>query len=115
MSGLDIGSKSKQVVFDDAALAELSAELTAYKAETTTQILSKLSAEQLRTLIGFADINKNLSQIDATMLTPALLAQIAGTAGVNVTPGALSVLTSMLADLAVTPKKLDPNLQKVII
>jgi len=69
-------------------------------------LITKLSQTQINLLIGFADINKNLSQIDETMLTSGLLAMIAGTAGVNVTPSALSVLTGMLADKAITPIKL---------
>jgi len=73
--------------------------------EVYNLLITKLSTAQIRSLIGFADINKNLSLIDSTMLTPELLTQIAGTAGVNVTPSALSVLTGMLADLSVTNRK----------
>ena len=90
--------------------AEYAAELVSqaeHLADNTIELLTKLSKADLQTLIGFADLNKNISLIDSTMLTPELLEMIAGTAGVNVTPLALSVLTTHLANLAVTYQKTD--------
>lgn len=81
--------------------------LAAQLAALVATLAAKLSINDVQTQVGFADINKNRSLIDSTMLTPALLQMIAGTAGVNVTPAAGSVLTDMLAALAVVPSKLD--------
>jgi len=85
-----------------------------YKAENAALMLEKLTESDINTLlsktdvqsvIGFADINKNLSQIDETMLEPELLAQIAGTAEINATPAPLGVLTGMVAEKAITKSK----------
>ncbi|AGK95413.1 phage upper tail fiber protein [Clostridium pasteurianum] len=69
------------------------------------QLLSKLSKSDIQNLIGFADINKNLSKIDQTMLTDALLQQIAGTTPVNATPAPGSLTTDRYADGSVIAKK----------
>lgn len=117
ITSTDPGLSSTVVAMRGAGAAEEKANLSlvnAHLAETTSEInaiianvLTKLSKADLQALIGFADINKNISQIDSTMLNSELLAMIAGTAGVNVTPSALSVLTGMLANLSVTPIKTD--------
>jgi hypothetical protein len=97
-NAIDLGNKSNLPTTDKTSFEKAVIEIF-------NTLTTKLSKSQIQSLIGFSDINKNLSQIDATMLTPTLLQQIAGTAGVNVTPSALSVLTTMLSDLSVTPSK----------
>lgn len=68
-------------------------------ANIVQQFLSKLSKSDIQSIIEFADKNKNLSQIDSSMLTPSLSAAIAGTPGVNVTPVDLNTLINPISKL----------------
>jgi len=95
---IDLGDKSNLPTVDKTSFENSIKELYLL-------LLTKLSQTQINLLIGFADINKNLSLIDSTMLSASLLQMIAGTAGVNVTPALLSVVSGMLADLSVIPAK----------
>ncbi|WP_423408014.1 SGNH/GDSL hydrolase family protein [Heyndrickxia sp. MSNUG] len=75
--------------------------------ELTEDLAEKVSLEDVKTNVGFADINKNLSQIDETMLSDTLKQQIAGTTPVNATPADEGVTTKKLANKAVSEEKTD--------
>lgn len=71
---------------------------------------SRLDADKRDTELKFgsisvAQINKNLGKFDQTYLSDQLLAQIAGTAGINAMPLDDSISTQKITNQAITPEK----------
>jgi hypothetical protein len=89
-SQADLGNKSNLPTTDKTSFEKAVIEIY-------NLLINKLSKSDVQSLIGFADINKNLSKIDQTMFTDELIAQIAGTAAVNAVSADGSIIFKKMA------------------
>jgi lysophospholipase L1-like esterase len=89
----DLGNKSNLPTTDKTSFEKSITEIF-------NILLTKLSSNEIKSIIGFADINKNLSKIDETMLSDTLKKQIAGTTQIGSTPPDKSITTEKLAFIA---------------
>ena len=78
--------------------------------DINADILNRLTIEDIRSLVGFSDINKNLSKIDNTMIDDTLLQMIAGTAAINAVPADGSLTTAKYANLSMDYGKMATNI-----